>query len=217
MPSEVVVILQTYQRTDYALETVRAMIVNCRYQPLSWYVCDDGSEPAHVDAILNALQDQRVIGYHSQRLGPGKSFNLAWRSAHRVSDITLWLEDDWALSRPLEISHYVQLLEERLDVGMVRLSNLPAGLASVSVGHNDTHYLLLDWSSPYCFSGHPSIRHRRAFEAWGPYPEGFSPGDTEVVYDDRVRERKGPRIIWPVECGGWGPFAHIGKVKSYVP
>lgn len=217
MNDPLVVILQTYKRTDYALQTLAAMAENFRYDNALWYVADDGSEPAHMDAIRRAMASMecRVIGEHSERIGYGASANRAWHKAHEYADMTLWLEDDWMLRREFNPTAYMQTLANHADLGMIRLGHLPINLRAETCGYDGAMYLRIHQSSAYTFSGNPALRHRRAREMWGAYPEGLYPGDTEVAYDAQVREHYGVSIVWPVNVGAWGLYGHIGAVQSY--
>lgn len=211
-----VVILLTYARTQYALRTIEAMRQHARYAgDILWYVADDGSKPEHVDAVLRALDGCNVIGWHSERKGYGAGANKAWYMALQHADVSLWLEDDWTLMRETDFTRWCELLHSDSSVGMIRLAQLVAGLHTETANYGGYHYLRFYPDRNYTFSGNPALRHRRAREAWGAYPEGLLPGDTEGAYDAQVRQAGGPAIVWPIEVGGWGIFGHIGAEKSY--
>jgi hypothetical protein len=61
----VVIILQTYARTDYALVTIKAAKANLQYPDLRWFVADDGSDKKHLNAITRALKGETIIDVHS--------------------------------------------------------------------------------------------------------------------------------------------------------
>ena len=215
----VVIALLTYARTNYALATIAAMLRNWRYANTLWYVADDGSAPEHVATVLAALDSEHVVGWHSERRGYGYSATRAWFAAHEHADVTLFLEDDWELKQEFDPTYYVQTLMQHDDIGMIRLSHLPINLKSETcgyyVGGHGAIYLRMSAGQQYAFSGNPALRHRRAREAWGAYPEGLNPGDTELAYDHQIQQRGGPSILWPVGVGEWGVFGHIGAVPSY--
>ncbi len=213
----IVVILLTYQRTEYAVRTIRAALAHLRYQGnLLWYVADDGSTAEHVAAVHEALAGQKVIGAHSERIGYGAGANKAWHVAHEHADLTLWLEDDWELRAELDLTSYARLLTDTPDIGMVRLGYLNLGMAGQVFGYDGKLYWRLERAvNPYVFTGHPSLRHRRFREAYGPYPEGLNPGQTELGYAWLFRSGQGPDIVFPAANGEWGPFGHIGAEKSY--
>ena len=54
------------------------------------------------------------------------------------------------------------------------------------------------------------LRHRRFIEAYQPYPEGLTPGETELWMCGRFNGVSGPDIALPMDTGQWGAFGHIG-------
>lgn len=212
----VVIILQTYERTDYAKRTIKAAKENLIYPDLRWYIADDGSPKKHFNAVKRALRGQDIIGSHNEDLGYGATANKALRAADDISPITLWLEDDWELKRPLDLADYVALLEEDQGAGMIRLAHIPIDLEGITGGWRGQILLRLYATRQYFFSGNPSLRHRRFFEAYNLYPEGLKPGETELKYDEQIQATGGgPNIYIPIDAGSWGYFGHIGEVKSY--
>ena len=140
MSEPIVIILQTYKRTDVAIRAVAAARAYLRYPDLRWYVADDGSPEAHVDAVMDALEGARIIGGHSERLGYGATANRAIRAAESESAILLFLEDDWELRQPLDLWPYAALLMESAEIGMVRLGNLNLDVRGRTWGHNGLLY-----------------------------------------------------------------------------
>lgn len=221
MAEPIVVILQTWERTDVAVRTIIAARQFLRYGGrLAWYVADDGSRSEHFEACLSALGGADVAGHHSQRRGYGANCNAAMAFADSIGALTLWLEDDWELTQPLDLYPYAALLMERPEVGMVRLGNLNLDVRGRTWGHDGRIYWTLD-HEPHLdgtpvFTGHPSLRHRRYHQAYGAYPEGLIPGDTELAYayQYRIGPHSGPSIVWPADYPPMGYFAHIGTVKT---
>ena len=224
MTEPIIVVLQTYQRTDYALTTIARAREFLSYDgPLYWYVADDGSDELHYDSVMNAVHtgDYAVIGSHSERLGYGGNANKALAFCQQHTSLTFWLEDDWALSEPLYLDVYAEMLMERADVGMVRLGYLNTGISGHITAHNHHMHLSLDHEPiaseqhQIVFTGHPSLRHQRYFDWYGYYREGLLPGDTELAYAYQYRTRVGgPRIVWPMRYPPNGLFHHIGEIKS---
>lgn len=217
----IVIILQTYKRTDCALPTIAAACRHLKYGgDLLWYVADDGSPPEHVEAVVGTLNrcGAQVIGVHNERLLYGGNCNKAWAIAEQVSALTFWLEDDWVLSTDVDLYPYAALLMERDDIGMVRLGYLNTGIRAQAIGHGSHIYWALDHepaeSSQCVFTGHPSLRHRRYHTAYGDYPVIPNPGETELMYAAQYRFKSGPSIVWPVDWPQWGRFEHIGTVKT---
>lgn len=212
----ITIILQTYKRTEYALRTIAAARQHLRYQgDLRWYVADDGSPAEHWDAILDAL-DQKVAGTHSYRQGYGANANAAWLAAD--SALTFWLEDDFMLTQPLDLTPHAYTLMDSPAVGMVRLGYIDGERLQPAQDFAGRRYhtLARDWpdTSFYAFTGHPSLRHSRYRDAYGDYPTGLTPGDTELAYAYQYRIGDGPLIVWPEGYPEQGYFHHIGTVKT---
>jgi hypothetical protein len=220
MAEPITIILLTWERTDVALRTIAAAREFLRYGgPLRWYVADDGSRPEHYHAVREAIGDG-LWGHHSVRRGYGGNANAAWREADQVGALTFWLEDDWELTRPLDLYPYAALLMESAEIGMVSLGNLNLDIRGRTWAHNGLLYWKLD-KEPHIegtpvFTGHPSLRHRRYRDAYGWYPENLTPGDTELAYawQFRIGSQDAPGIVWPADYPPWGLFDHIGAVKT---
>lgn len=213
--------LLTATRTEYAVRTVKSISEKLQYPNLAWYIAGDGSDKAHMGAVQKALDEAgaTVFGSHSQKMGPGPSWNLAIKEALARCKLVFWVENDWELRNELDVTRYVKLLMEKPEVGMMRLSYMAIGLNLFSVGHDGTHYLRMEKSTPYAYSGNPSIRHRRYFDAYRWYPNyQANPGECEVWHDNEFRSKDGPEIWWPMDlpdCGWGGGFGHIGQEQSY--
>lgn len=208
-----IIVLQTYKRTDYALAAIRGLKERLAYDT-SWFVVDDGSEPDHLEAIQDELKGA-LIGIHSERIGYGALANIAWQETGHRDPITLWLEDDWVLDRSFDPGHYIYMLSTTPAIGMIRLGRIPIGQRGEIIGDGSEVYLKLDRDIPYSFSGNPSIRHYRFYDIYGQYPTDLQPGDTEVAYDAQIKRIAGPDIVIPINIGTWGLFGHIGTEKSY--
>jgi hypothetical protein len=115
---------------------------------------------------------------------------------------------------------YAALLMETHEIGMVRLGVLNLDVRGRTWAHGGQVYWKLD-HEPHLegtpvFTGHPSLRHRRYRQAYGDYPEGLLPGETELAYAYRFRQgsQDGPGIVWPAEYPPNGLFGHIGEIKT---
>jgi hypothetical protein len=216
--------LVTYKRTAEALETIRSTSERLVYpkDKRAWYINDDGSPAGHLDAVISELlgHGETLIGYNNTRFGGGtyncgKGWNLALGNAHQNSDFVLWLEDDWRLDYDLDISRYVKMLEDRDDVGLVRLGTLAVGNDVSIMGHQGVHYLKYHRDQPYAYSGNPCIRHARFVKAYGWFSENLNPGNIELNYDEKFRTTPGPDIWRPAEINPWGAWGHLGREKAY--
>lgn len=213
----ITIILQTFKRTEYALRTISAARELLHYQgELWWYVADDGSPAGHFDTVMGALDPGTLMGAQSYRQGYGANANGAWLAAD--SELTFWLEDDFMLTQPLDLTPHAYALMDSERMGMVRLGYIDGTRLepAQSFAGRRYHTIPRDWpdTSFYAFTGHPSLRHRRYREAYGEYPVGLGPGDTELAYAYQYRVGSGPLIVWPEGYPEQGYFAHIGAIKT---
>jgi len=219
--------LVTYKRTDMAVETIRSTLANLDYPKhlRSWYIGDDGSDKQHMEAILDELKDENLLGWHSERMRPeghsdtyysGMGWNKALGIAHQNSDFVLWLEDDWRMAVPIALQPYISLLEKREDVGLCTFRILSVGADVHVVGHDGIVYLQYQRTTQYGYCGHPALRHARFTKFYGWFHEERSPGEIEIDLDSRYRGMTtGPHVWRPATLDQWGGWHHIGTEKSW--
>lgn len=214
------IVLLTYMRTEEALRTIQGICDHLGYEKelRCWYIADDGSPPEHVGKLLQCLDKngEKILGFHNERYSPftGKGWNRGLGVAFQNSDYVMVMEDDWELPASFDIHPYVEMLAQREDVGMVRLSGLAVGNTVDIVGHNGHHYLQYHRDKQYAYSGNPHIRHARFMHAYGWYSEEeLNPGELELNFDGRFRAAEGPEIWRPADIPGWGIFRHIGEMR----
>ncbi len=221
---QIAIVMVTYKRTELALLTVKSVCENLGYprELRQWYIADDGSPFEHVEKILSELDkhSEKLYGYHNEKLGEGYNAGKGWNrgllKGYEISPIILFLEDDWELKRPLDITPYVRLLMEREDIGMMRLGHLAVGNDVSIVGYNGIHYLEYLRGKQYCYSGNPHLRHRRFNEFYGMFAEDRNPGNMELAMDAEFQlKTEGPAIWRPADIAGWGIFGHTGTEKSW--
>lgn len=210
----ITIILQTYKRTSYALATIEAARELLHYEgTLEWYIADDGSPTDHWRTVIDACDHPAG---HSLRRGYGGNANAAWDAAQ--SALTFWLEDDFCLREPLDLTPHAYALMDCPELGMIRLGYIHESYlepARMFAGRR-YHTLPRQWpdTSFYPFTGHPSLRHSRYRTAYGNYPVGLGPGDTELMYAYQYRIGEGPLIVWPEGMQTEGTWSHIGAIKT---
>lgn len=213
----VLIVLSTYQRTDYALRTIRAAKARLTYPGgLRWYVADDGSEPYHVKMLKAEVGDD-LAGWHSERISYGAGLNRALAFARGLTPLTLWLEDDWELRAPLDLAPYATLLTQDESVGMIRLGHWVGGLEKRDERYDGRTYCNILPTRAYIFSGNPRIAHQRFHEAYGEFPENEQPGETERIFDSYMRFRHPytVKVLWDTTLGIGSVWNHIGDRKSF--
>lgn len=213
----VTVMLITYKRTDYAVRTVLGIQKHLRYPNLMWHIADDGSQPEHVRAITNVMTTQHPVSIsNAERRGAGHSMNLGQARAWNNGDFILWMEDDWELQEDFDLVPLVRALQERQDIGTIRLAYISPPLQGTLISAADNLYWKLHRSPEclYTYSGQPQLRHRRFFDAYGPHQTGLGAGDTEIhMCWTVIHHPDGPDVAIPAWTGIWGPFKHIGTVS----
>lgn len=220
MTTKLTILLLTYERTNYALKTLeslhRNLIGSMAYH---WHIADDGSRPEHRQH-LEAYMKAASLGYsisNSEGSGYGGNYNLATQSIHphaALNDLVLPVEDDWVLTRPLDVAAIGEALEE-LGGGCVRLGYIgftqELKATFVEVKSMGRLWLRLDPDSPerHVFAGHPRIETVEWERQAGEWIPGLEPGATEFEVAGRLWARD--RVYWPMEDN---IFAHIGTIRS---
>lgn len=223
----VAIVLLTYDRISYARRTLETALVNISYSGLLHvHIADDGSPEGYVEKLVhlsNTLMSAQPTSSlttvtNSERRGYGASYNMATQVVHQLAEVILPLEDDWVLTRPLELDPLVAaLMDEATPFDCIRLGYV--GYTQPLRGEfcyvSGAHYLRLDPSSPepHVFAGHPRLETRARQRRVGPWAEGLDPGATEFEVAMRPEAREG--VAWPLDLisPNGGLFAHIGTVS----
>jgi hypothetical protein len=197
--------------------------------PMHVHIAHDGSPIEHITELteivkMRGLQNPSVT--NSERRGYGASYNAATLHTHEFEYI-LPLEDDWELVRSLDIDTFISWLDgsgaHGVDEGRTFNSIRMGYLGSTQPVHGTVIHgtggsmLHLDASSYelHVFSGHPRLDTREYQRRIGFWPEGLTPGETEINVAQRKAAREG--ILWPMDWTTTYPgdiFRHIGEVKS---
>lgn len=210
-----------HPRHRYAMQTLEAALANLNFDgELRWHIADDGSDRLHV-SLLEGLCRQRGIEptfSNAERGGYGHSYNLACQVVQDRSDFVLVLEDDWQLTRTLDLTPLARVLEADGPVQCIRLGYLgfTQRLAGEVVIQEQQTFLLLDPASnePHVFAGHARLETVGFEQRVGAWPEGLAAGATEFVISHRPESRVG--VAWPLDLGLYANpvygalFAHIG-------
>lgn len=222
---DLVIVILTYAsgvdspRHLYAVKTLEALEKYVKYSGnIHWHIADDGSPKEH---ILPLRKDGTTLTC-SDRRGYGANFNLATQYLHNSYDYFLMVEDDWELTKELNIDPLIEALDE--GVGCIRLGYLgwTQELRGTIVAKAKQTFLALDPDSaePHVWSGHPRLETKEFQRLVGPWPEGLDPGTTEFVVSQRAEARYG--VVWPLDLGIRAGqiqgtlFAHIGAVQARI-
>ena len=196
------VMMTTWNRTPLAVKCLKSLVENIEYplQKLYWVLADDGSEPGHVEACIDALlasgiPGDRVFTTRNYRSGPDAKFghalnlNNGLREAFKHSDIVLRTEDDLLPSRKIPVVKFAKLLADNKNVAGIKLGH--AGDVSRKlpwpgdpVGFTeDASY----WNM-FIFNHLAMICHKRVYDALGMYDESLSGAEVERNMGKRFME-----------------------------
>lgn len=214
----IMALIVTYRRLSLAIRTIQSVKEQVRYPgQIGFHIADDGSGEEYIARLRDEIgPDYHVTATNARRGGVGRNMNMGIQACLERADMWLHLEDDWVLPIPLDLEPCVRLLEQDPTVGMVRLGCISAGVRGRVFGaRNRAWWRLERGSDTYIFVGNPSLRHRRFYDTYGPYPEGLLPGETELSYCGQFSVRQGPDIVWPAWLNTREMFQHIGDGWSY--
>ena len=217
------ILLLTYglgDRREYAYRTLHCALDLIRYDgPLFVHIADDGSEPEH-RSVLSAIAGgyAHVSGVsvtNAERGGYGRSFNLASQAIHPRGGLVLPLEDDWLLTRPLDVTALAPAFGGGIDcirLGYLGWTQQLRGWLISAVGQV---MMMIDPESPepHVAAGHPRIETVEYQRRVGPWAEGLAPGMTEFDWCRRPEARIG--VVWPLDLVAprGDLFAHIGTFE----
>lgn len=231
---EVTICICTYDRADEICQTVSALREKLVYPALRWLIADDSS-PSNYAAKLKKRAAFKDLDAHfsvtPRNSGWGANVNHALGQV--TTEYVFFLEDDYVLTRELDLRAGVALLEANKGIGMLRYRgtsgehmvyhqheiDLPDDLADTRQGlglPGKLSYYLIDSGSysAYVYSHGPHLKHRRFHAFYGAYPEGKKLGETEesfaVQTKGKMKESGAPAIaILPDWTFMW--FEHIGR------
>jgi len=216
-------------REHVAKQTINAL---CKHLKYDGQYCFYGAIVGSLDyvnqlaGVMNK-QHQRWYCFHfNEDVTPGYAWNTVLSAILENHDIYLRMEDDFVLKGDLDIDPYIELMRTKQEVGMVRLGLMPKHLRLYSEGWFDSAgqgHIFFDClpETQYAYSGNPGLVHKRLHDAAGMFHEEKNPGDIEIDFDKKVRDKMnegGPRIWWPLDLGKFGTYGawnHLGEVKSY--
>ncbi len=173
------------------------------------HIADDGSDPDLVEELMDSCIDYEPTVSSQQRHGVGASLNSGFRKAFERSDFVLYAVDDWALNYQFDLTPWIKLLEEREDIGAVRLGPPHPDLTGIVVHDDNRWFLRLD-RHHFAFSLRPTLFHKRMMERYGQFSENVNSYDVERMYSKRFNDLEGPpEIVYAMPY----PWDHIYGVE----
>lgn len=228
------VVLFTKNRTTCACATVEALLSHLK--STGWkqrhILCDDQSEPGHVEAVLRVYRSHGVEpAVHvttPRRWGLGASMNLGLHDAFSDPSVTkcLRLEDDWMLKRDLDVGPWLDRMD-RLQIGSLRMGMMFRRRHELMRFPNDTNEVTENpdlWRicsaehQMFTFNNQIAIISRKIYDLVGSYPENARPVVVERYAAQKYNAKtdygsKPPFVAWPV---GWDTMAHYGEGLAFA-
>ena len=183
--AQIVILLKTWQgpnetiarkRLARAGDVLVSLDEHLEYPDYSWHIADDGSAPWYVEAFRELMGDRPYTFTSSGANGDiGRNLNVALREVMQRADCALHWSDDILLNAPMNIEPYVELLRGHDDIGYVSTRNLHPSLNLRPIERDGRTWNIIEKTSPNPFLTVTSLNlmHRRAWDFYGPYPEGL--------------------------------------------
>lgn len=204
---------QEMLRMEIAERTIQSWHENIIYDgPITLIMSDDGSNSRlNVDVWSRGS----VFRTRQERQGVGASLNKGFQKGLGFGPVVCYFVDDWSLTEPIDLTPWVYLLEQREDVGMVRLGPPhPNTRGSVEAFTEN----IQSWGmrlERYGYScGHrPALWHRRMIEHYGWFSEQCSALECERIYVEAFNRQQGPDVVQALPS----KFFHLDSVElAYV-
>lgn len=221
-------------RYAYARETLESFRAHVVYAgPLNLHIAHDGDPTdQHIYDLRDIARDGpffddvsvSVTGASPARgKGYGASYNLATQYINDRGGLVLPLEDDWRLTRDLDLGPLAEALTAPFEnpdegFGCIRLGYLGfwAPLDARFIHHANHCWARFDPASESAdvFAGHPRLETVAFERRLGLWPEGLLAGETELAVSGRIEARDG--VVWPTDfvATSGDLFAHIGTRKA---
>lgn len=207
--------MQGYFRAHAASSTLNSWRVNLEGVRFQVIVADDGSDKDHWDYFYNDLPGTTIEDYiytlSTERLGLGASLNRGFQLAYEYSPFVAYFVDDWELFNEFDAAPWIKLLQEREDVGMVRLGPPHPGTSG------RIEAFTADWQGwglrlerkGFAYAQRPALYHKRFTDAYGWWEEGINALECERLYLEKFVNTPGPDIVLALPH----PWQHIDTIS----
>lgn len=235
----VTLLLCTYNRPDEFRRTFYALAKQLHYPAadLRVLIADDHSPGNYIRELERFVEDTSGLqcDFSITAVNSGWGANVNRALANVKTDYVFFCEDDYVLTRDLDLRVGVALLEATTDIGYLRYrgtagdqiifhqqeADLTPWLADYREGvglPGKCSYLVMDGGSPglYVYTHGAHLKRRRFHAMYGYYAEGLKLGATEEAFAHQVRDvmRGTPnRAPWLTILPEWIPmhWDHIGQ------
>lgn len=201
------------ERVRVARVTLKSWIKHLRYDGIiNLHIADDGSElKFNIDDIWFPSTSWGAITHSRQeRRGVGASLNKGFSNAFETSPYVLYMVDDWRLDQSFDITPWVYLLQQREDVGIVRLGPPHPHLRGVIMPYTE---LWQGWALKLDRYGltvgdRPMLIHKRWIDYYGWRTEDVNAQECERLESVKYADMPdGPDIVFAL----YHPWFHIDQ------
>ena len=195
------IILVTYRRWVALEQTVRSLREHIDIDDYELIICDDGDSRGADRRRIEQLEPDLFLRH--DRWGYGRNANAGLRAAR--GEFVLHMEDDqvvWSGGHFLEAG--MRVLRALPELGVIQYfgeNELCRYRARRQVEELSVEILPLAPTGAqrddiFRYKNRPHLKHVSFHAAYGMYPEGYCPFETEYLFAQRVNEIRGPRIAW---------------------
>ena len=220
---KVTVFIVTYDRPREIRLTIDALKKHLKYKgELLWHLSDDGTERPYLFEIKRDYPDLKFSSTVTERKGFGANCNKGMTNCWARSDYLFFCEDDRVVTRDMDLSSGVAVLESNKNIGLIRYDGvaghaLDLQLREIETDIGKVQCMVISHTSPHLnyYSNQPHLLHRRFHDKYGLYPEGMSLGRTEEAFAHRVKNKylKGSKIAI-LQDGIENHWQHIGVSRQ---
>lgn len=203
----------TYNRWDEIRRTLVALRRNLIYpeESLRWLICDDSTPGDYRERVFSFMRNELGVGNFGvittpQNGGWGANVNNGLRRID--TPYIFFVEDDYLLTRELNLQVGIALLERNNTIGLLRYRAI-AGDTNIICFLHETD--IGTWLPDYChglglpgklawwrisprseslwlYSHGPHLKTRGFHQYYGNYPEGLKLGATEEAFAHQVKD-----------------------------
>lgn len=232
----ITILVVTYNRIDLLKNTIEALARNLDYpgNQLHWLIADDSSPDDYLKKVSEwPFWEGKSVVFNKTEVNSGWGANVNQALRKVATDIVLQIEDDWELTKKLDLKEGVALLQARPEIGYIRyrghggndmiyqqqetdISQYYPGYYPAENMSNKVQYLLLrrESGAPYLYTNGLHLKTLNFHRYYGNYSEGLKLGRTEEAMACRVKERMNdegaPKLVILPEWINMG-MKHLGK------
>lgn len=175
-------------------------------EDINLHIADDGSKLKEYLPMNGAWNRGTVSFSRQERKGVGASLNTGFRKAFESSPYVLYAVDDWKLNQELDLTPWIQLLEQDISIGMVRLGP-PHPYIRGNVELTQMGWALRLDRYSFFFGHRPAIYHKRLIDTYGEFKEGVSALECEQEYLNRMVNDTRLDVVYALPVS----WEHIGS------